>query len=302
MRPSTPDAFWDHVAETIGPMSDAQHVRHGCSCGLLIPVIGQDGTCEFFKGSHQIATADTFRRYGREFDRLRLIPLLVEEFDFPAPTIGDLYEDDQWRIVAYQGFATLPTARPWNGHHVTAAMSILQRMSQVPTGPATAHWPRLDQAEWALGDTWQALDEADVECEYRDDIDGLLMRLPEALRADQHVHGSAYQPHHFLLESTESVLVDWADAAIGPSWVDAVDILIGATADGQVSLTTHLMHPLFDGVPADHIDAWLASRLGFFVDRVRKPLGSAAPQLNQVFAWYAGATYSWLAKRRGWHT
>lgn len=301
MRPSIPDAFWEQMADITGPMADGAHLPHGCSCGLLMPVIGTDGSCEFFKGAHQIATADTFRRYGREFDRLRLIPLLVEECDFPAPTIGGLYEDDVWRIVAYQGFATLPTARPWTSQHVASALAILHRMSNSTQGPATAHWPRLDESPWALGDTWYALDDASIECDQRVEIDQLMEVLPAALAADQHVHGSAYQAHHFLLDTQpDGVLVDWADAAIGPSWVDAVDMLIGARADGRVNVTTALMHPLFDGVPDDHLDAWLASRLGFFVDRARRTLGSAALELNQIFAWYAGATYLWLAERRGW--
>lgn len=302
MRPPIPVGFWQEVEEMVGPMRDAAHLPHGCSCGLLVSVLGVAGECEFFKGAHQVATPDTFRRYGREFDRLRLIPLLVEEYDFPAPTVGGLYEDDEWRIVGYQGFATLPRERPWSGEHVTAALNVLLRASRAVPGAATASWPKLCEQPWAMGGPWTALDEANIAYDHRIEIDSILSHLPEALSREQHVHGSAYQSHHFLIESqSRGILVDWADAAIGPTWVDGIDVLIGGLADGQVNLTMALMHPLFDGVHDEYVDAWLASRLGFFVDRARRPLGSAHPALNQIFGWYAGATHAWLAQRRGWH-
>ncbi len=79
-----------------------------------------------------------------------------------------------------------------------------------------------------------------------------------------------------------------------------MSLLVSAYGDGLDADAVLADHPLTRDADPDHVDAWLAMLAGFMVE-AREPAGALVLALPAgARRWWAAATWSWLAARRGW--
>jgi thiamine kinase-like enzyme len=117
---------------------------------------------------------------------------------------------------------------------------------------------------------------------------------------DQFVHADARDDNFILADDGRTVLCDWNWPALGPRWIDAVDLLATAHAEGLDVDSSLRENPLTAGVPAEHVDVWLAALCGIMVEADARPVPTSSPYLGVHRRWWAAALWGWLSQRRGW--
>ena len=129
---------------------------------------------------------------------------------------------------------------------------------------------------------------------------GLARSLTELPDADHFVHADARDDNFILAADGRTLLCDWNWPALAPRWIDAVDLLVTAHGDGLPADALLASHPLTATAAADQVDAWLAGLCGFMLEADSRPVPASSPHLGVHRRWWAAATWSWLAQRRGW--
>jgi thiamine kinase-like enzyme len=130
----------------------------------------------------------------------------------------------------------------------------------------------------------------------------LARRYPELGDGDHFVHADARDDNFILTPDGRAFLCDWNWPALGPRWLDAVDLLVSAHGDGLDADTLLAENALTADTAADDVDAWLAALCGFMLEADSRPAPASSPYLVPHRRWWAAATWSWLADRRGWAT
>lgn len=120
--------------------------------------------------------------------------------------------------------------------------------------------------------------------------------------AGEHLQHLDCRADNVLLDGRgEAWVIDWPWAGIGARWTDGVSYLFdvrmrGERFDVEDALRTH---PLFDGVDAADIDAFLAAITGGYLFRSRLPAPPGMPTIREFQRQEALVGIDWLRERWG---
>ncbi len=262
----------------------------GCATALL----GANGRRMFLKAASKRAQRPFAEAYAAEAAQLRELPS-----GLPVPGLLWTHEDDLWVLLALEHVEHRNPVRPWSPDELDRCLDTLEVLAQSLTPPPVVLATYADE----LADEarcWEHVRRTVPAWPHLDEAEELAARVPTATAGNTLVHTDARDDNFLLAADGRTLLCDWNWPTRGAAWIDTVTLLIGPSGDGldvdrvlaERSLTRH--------VAADDIDALLALLAGFFLERRDAPVPNSSPYLRRHQAWFAQATWSWLARRRGW--
>lgn len=134
----------------------------------------------------------------------------------------------------------------------------------------------------------------------RRDLIGLAAHASAALYGDALVH-SDLRPDNLLIERDgRARIVDWNWVMRGPPWIDLAGLFPFFAWSG-VDIRPYAALPLFDGVPADDVDAFFAILIGYLIHgQDKQPPPGCTPALRAHQGFLAAACLDLLRVRRRW--
>lgn len=256
-----------------------------------------DGRRAFVKAVGSELNPDSPDLHRAEARALAMLPAGV-----PAPRLLATYDDGDWVALALEDVEGRRPTVPWTTVDVDAVASSLSRIAGT-----TAH----SQLR-PFADVVKALSAWDDVAVEPDGLDpGLTARLPEMLdhqararevtRGDALVHWDARSANILIRPDGEAVLVDWAWACRGATWLDtlllAVDFVVQGGPDPDDFLRSAAATR---DVPGAHLQSVVACMVGVWSDRARRP---APPGLPTIRAWQghcARGALRWLDEGTIW--
>jgi hypothetical protein len=278
------------------PVATAETQGSGFTPGFASRLTGENGTRMFVKAASKKAQQQFAASYAEEVRKLALLPA-----GLPVPRLLWSHEDDLWVVLGFECVEGRPPRRPWRPKELAACLDTLAAvaaaMNPVPAGfslkPMTEDLPGLVTG-WdhmrAHHPDWPHLEEAAALAATYDTFPG----------NDAFAHTDARDDNFLIAPGRPAMLCDWNWPALGPRWLDAVDLLVSAYGDGLDADAILAEHPLTRDADADHVDAWLAMLAGFMLENRSRPVPPSSPYLRVHSNWWAEATWAWLSARRGW--
>lgn len=292
-----PPAVRRVVEEHLGsPVVAAESQGSGFTPGFASRLTGEDGHRVFVKAANKKAQRPFAESYAEEVRKLGLLP-----DGLPVPALQWVHDDDLWIVLGFECVDGRPPRRPWKKAELMSCLDTLavvaDTMNPVPAGfelnPMTADLPGLVTG-WEHMRThhpdWPYLEDAAVLAGSYDDFPG----------NDAFAHTDARDDNFLITKDGPALLCDWNWPALGPVWMDTVDLLVSAYGDGLDADAILAEHPLTRDADPDHVDAWLAMLAGFMLENRDRPVPPTSPYLRVHSNWWAEASWAWLAARRGW--
>jgi hypothetical protein len=286
-----PDHVRGEVEAGMGsPVVDARTQHGGFSPGAAVRLRCADGTRAFVKACGSALNPDTPGLLRDEIAALDQLPGSV-----PHARLLAAYDDGDWVALTLEDIEGRHPALPWTGPDLVPTLAALERSGRTR---APGRLPTFADRALLLT-AWDEVsaDSVGVPDELVDRLPQLLdlqRTAREVIAGDRLVHWDA-RADNILLRDGEAVLLDWAWACRGAGWLDtlllAMDLRIQGGPDPDAVLATS---PVTRDVPPEHLAAVVASMLGFWVDRSRRP---APPGLPTIRAWQAhcgAAAWEWL--------
>lgn len=278
------------------PVCEAASQGAGFTPGFASCLTAEDGSSVFVKAASKQAQRPIAASYGEEARKLRLLPP-----DLPAPKLLWFDEDDRWVILGLEHIEGRIPARPWKLDELDRCLSALTVVAKSNHDPA----PELqllplheDLPKLLTG--WDHVAETRPDWPHLDQLRELAHSYAELPDAEHLVHADVRDDNLILADDGRTLVCDWNWPALGPAWLDVVDLLVTAHGDGHDADAMLAAHPLAAGAASDHVDAALASLCGYMVEADSRPVPSSSPFLGTHRRWWAAATWSWLSRRRGW--
>ncbi|MGW1340764.1 aminoglycoside phosphotransferase [Kribbella sp. NPDC002412] len=133
------------------------------------------------------------------------------------------------------------------------------------------------------------------------EVISLLELAPEAFAGETATH-SDLRPDNLLIDGDGACwTVDWNWLALGPRWMDWVGLLPVAQHHGIDTAAAIRSSPLTAGVPADHLDCFIAAVAAYMMKNADAPPPfGCTPALREHQRFYAWTFLDWLAVRREW--
>lgn len=279
------------------PVVEATSHLSGFTPGFASSLVAADGSCLFVKAASKIAQRQIAASYAEEARKLTLLPLER----LPAPQPAWHHEDDGWVVLAFECVEGRPPGRPWDDAELDACLRALTEISTVMDAPAPGlRLEPLHEDMPTLLTGWTRVAVVDPDWPHLTEAAELADSFENLPDAEHFVHADARDDNFLLTGEGRALLCDWNWPGLGPVWLDVATLLVSAHGDGLDADALLKTHPLTAGVPADHVDAWLAALCGFFVESDYRPAPPSSPHLGTHRRWWAAATWDWLAQRRGW--
>jgi hypothetical protein len=269
----------------------------GFTPGFASVLTGADGSTVFVKAASRKAQPQFAAAYAEEARTLAILP--VDRL--PVPRLLWTEEEESWFVLGFEAVAGRNPRRPWRAEELTRCLEALSVVDAVLEEPPEGLRLRPLQEDLpTLLTGWGSMRAARPDWPHLDEVEELAQSFGSLPDAGHVVHADARDDNFLLTDDGRTLLCDWNWPGTAPRWLDAVDLLVSARADGLDA--DHLLrsHPLtVDAVP-DHVDAWLAALCGYMVEADTRPVPATSPHLGTHRRWWAAATWSWLAARRGW--
>lgn len=288
---------WSHLPPTVrngiearigAPVVDVASQDGGFTPGFASVLTTADGARHFVKAAATVAQRPFAESYREEARKLRLLPDTT-----PAPRLLWDVEIDGWYVLATEYVDARSPHRPWTDADLAAALDLTQRVADLMT-PA----PPLDSAveEFAAWPSyWQRVDHPRAA-----ELGELTAGYAAVVAGDTVVHADVRDDNLLIRPDGTALLCDWNWPVAGTPWLDTVALLIGPRGDGHDVEALLRSHRLTAGVPADHVDVWLALLLGYFAHHANQPVPPSSPYVRRAQAWQRDVVDDWLAERRGW--
>ncbi|MGA9746172.1 MAG: hypothetical protein WBQ50_01825 [Nocardioides sp.] len=293
LPPMTRRVVEEHLGAKVA-RADSQ--GSGFTPGLASVLTGENGATLFLKAASKMAQRPFAEAYAEEARKHRLLPA-----GLPVPRLSWVHDDDLWILLGFDRVEGRPPTRPWQPTELTACLDSLavvaDRMNPVPRAfelkPITEDLPGLLTG-------YDYLREHHPDRPHLDDAAALAATYGTFPGNDAFAHTDARDDNFLITGDGRALLCDWNWPALGPVWLDAVSVLVSAYGDGLDADAVLAEHPLTRDAVPDHVDAWLAMLAGFMLQARERPVPSSSPYLRVHANWWAEATWSWLAARRGW--
>ncbi len=296
---------WTHLPREVrtrverrlgSPVVEARSQGAGFTPGFASRLLGADGSRLFVKAANKVAQRPIAASYAEEARKLRLLPASV-----PAPPLLWVDEDDLWVVLGFEDVAGHTPNRPWVAGELARCLDTLVEVdSSMRTIPAQLRLVPLHRDLPTLLTGWSTVRGFRPDWPHLDEVEALARSFAELPDADHFVHADARDDNFILADDGRTLVCDWNWPCLGPRWLDTVMLLVSVHGDGVDADPYLERHPLTAGVPADHVDAWLAALCGFMVEADERPVPPSSPFLGVHRRWWAAATWSWLAARRSW--
>jgi len=292
--PLLPPVLRSMIERRIGsPVVTADSAGAGYTPGFASVLTCRDGTRHFVKAASKKAQrpfADSYREEVRKVDALP--PGL------PVPRLLWSHEDDLWVVLELEYVEGTNPVRPWSPTDLDACLDSLEVLAEGLTPPPMLLQTFAEEFADCLP-AWDHVRRVSPDLPHLEDAAALASGFAEATTGQTLVHTDA-RDDNFLLADGRALLCDWNWPVVGAAWVDTVLLLISAHGDGLDADAILENRPLTRDVDPDSIDSVLALITGFFLERRDQPVPNSSPYLRVHQSWYAEATWSWLAARRGW--
>lgn len=290
-----PDVRASVEARLGSPVVRAESQGSGFTPGFASRLTGADGGTLFVKAASKQAQRAVAAAYVEEGRVQRLLP-----DELPAPRLLWTHVDDRWVVLGWESVPGAPPRRPWREGELAACLETLTRVHQLnPVVPPGLSLRPLHEELPTLLTGWDdaaSRHGSPLVAEARH-----LARSFEALADAGHlVHADARDDNFIVTADRGALLCDWNWPGLAPRWLDVATLLVTAHADGLDADSLLAAHPLAAGAHDDDVDAWLAALCGLMVESDTRPAPASSPHLATHRRWWAAATWSWLASRRGW--
>ena len=297
---------WEHlpplvrreVEQRLGsPVVDAVSQDSGFTPGFASRLECEDGTRLFLKAANRTAQKAFAAAYAQEARVLRSLPL----DDLPVPGLLWTEHDlEGWTLVALEDVEGRPPHRPWEPAELRACLDLLARVAEADIDPEPLDLAPLHTEMPTLLTGWDLVEEAGDRWPHLPELRELAHAYADLPDLDSFVHSDARDDNFIVGPDGTVLLCDWNWPALGPRWLDTVDLLVAAHGDGLPADDLLASNPVTADVPAEHVDVFLAALGGFMAEADLRPVPSFSPHLGTHRRWYAAACWSWLAERRGW--
>jgi hypothetical protein len=278
------------------PVRTARSMGSGFTPGFASALEGEDGSRIFVKAASKQAQRQIAASYAEE---ARKLPLLPESL--PAPRLLWAEEDDRWTVIATEYVEGEPPARPWRDDELDRCLAALSLVTEATRAvPDGLDLVPLHEDLPLLVTGWDVVAEVEPDWPHLAEVRELAAAYAELPDAEHLVHADVRDDNFILAADGRTVLCDWNWPALGPVWQDVVDLLVTAHGDGHDADALLAAHPTSAHAEPEHVDAWLAALCGYMVEADHRPVPSSSPFLGVHRRWWAAATWSWLAQRRGW--
>jgi hypothetical protein len=276
----------------------AESAGGGYSSGFASVLTGEDGSRIFVKAASKKAQAAAAAAYAEEARKLRSLPL-----GLPVPRLLWVHQDDLWVVLGLEYVDGRAATRPWRADQLGRCQDVLEALSSslTPPPPTVKLRPLGSPEEFGeMTDAWEQVRARTPDWPHLRDAAALAGRYERALRGETVVHTDARDDNFLLTKQGKALLCDWNWPALGPVWVDAVDLVASAYGDGLDADAVLAAHPLTRDADPEHVDAWLAMLCGFMLEARDRPVPPTSPYLRVHSRWWSEVTWAWLAQRRGW--
>ncbi|TCO51570.1 phosphotransferase family enzyme [Kribbella antiqua] len=328
---SLPLAIREAVAEALGAeVAEAgSPVSSGFTGGFAAPLQLADGRRVFMKASAD--TLHSYRAYQREAEVVPQLPAAIK-----VPTIiatAHAVDDGgsggsaapasssalsagggrRWFAVLSEWVPGRMPGRPWTREDFERVSRTCEQIAQVmepsPLGGLKSFLSDLNDTDAPLQTPARILaGEAPLPTGLQPWVPKILPELvalvelaPEAFAGDTATHGDL-RPDNLLIDGDGTCwTVDWNWLALGPRWMDWLGLLPVAQHHGIDTAAAIRTSPLAAGVPADHLDCYIAAVAAYMMRNADAPPPfGCTPALREHQRYYAWTFLEWLAVRRGW--
>jgi aminoglycoside phosphotransferase (APT) family kinase protein len=271
---------------------DVESKDSGFTPGFASVLTGANGNRLFVKAANRTAQQEFAAAYREEARKLQVLGDTV-----PSPRLLWV-EDDEWTVLGFEAIEGGTPVRPWQPHELDRALDLAEVIASATASPPAGLGLRpLWEDIPALLTGWAQVPE---DWPHRDEAAALAARCPEVPDSDRFLHSDLRDDNILLTRDGRALACDWNWPALGPAWLDLVLLLVSARGDGLPVDDLLSSRELVGDADPEDVDAWLAAFCGFMLASSSKPVPRASPYLRQHASWYAEATWSWLAQRRGW--
>jgi hypothetical protein len=273
---------------------DAESAGAGYTPGCASVLTGEDGRRMFLKAASKVAQKPFAQAYAEEALKLRALPT-----GLPVTRLLWTHQDDLWVLLAFEHVEHRNPARPWRPDELESCLDTLEVLAQTLTPPPMRLDPFAQDFADCL-DAWEHVRRVAPSWPHLDDALAMAGRFAAATAGNTLVHTDARDDNFLIRGHGRPLLCDWNFPTVGAAWIDSVCLLLGPAGDGLDVEEVVGRRALTRNVHAEDIDSLLALLAGFFLERRDAPVPNSSPFLRQHQSWYAEATWSWLAQRRGW--
>ena len=299
-----PDDVRERVAERLGgPVVDAVSQSNGFSPGSADRVSTAAGERAFVKTA--LRTPDhpgSYDLHRRELAVMEVMPPGVS-----VPVVLGSFVSDDWVALILEDVDGRHPGEALDGADVVAVLDALGTLPEL-RGADAADLPRAADELAVDASGWATIQDADAVGELPDWVVENFDRLRHAAEQiviaaeGDHLQHLDCRADNVLIDRAGTAwIIDWPWAGIGARWIDGLCYLLDARLRGEEIDADELLrtHPLFDGVPASHIDALLAALTGGFFAKARRPAVPSMPTLREFQRSEALAGMTWLQERWG---
>jgi aminoglycoside phosphotransferase (APT) family kinase protein len=282
------------IEERLGAkVTAAESAGAGFTPGFASTLTGANGRTIFVKAASKKAQQVFADSYREEIRKLRHLPQ-----GLPVPQLLWSHEDDLWVVLALEHVTGANPSRPWQPDHLAACLDTLEVLADALTPPPMRLTTFADDLTPEVA-CWDYVRQVEPDRPHLDDAAELAARVGDVTAGNTLVHTDV-RDDNFLVDGTRAVLCDWNWPVVGAPWIDTVMLLCSVAGDGIDADALLDERRLTRNVDPEHVDALLAVLAGYFLKHRDDPVPNSSPYIRQHQAWYADATWNWLAQRRGW--
>jgi hypothetical protein len=306
-----PATLRESLAVALGSEVEAgPSVSSGFTGGFAAPGRLADGRRVFIKASDD--TLHSYRAYQREAE---VVPQLPSAIRAPA-IVGSAHATDgdrRWFALVSEFVPGRMPGAPWTAEDFARVSKACEQIADVmvpsPLDGLQSFLKDLNESGAPLQTPARILaGELPLPTGLQPwvpkvlpELADLIQLAPEAFAGESATH-SDLRPDNMLIDAAGTCWTfDWNWLALGPRWMDWVGLLPVAQHQGIDTTAAIQSSPLTDGVPADHLDCFVAAVAAYMMTNADAPPPfGCTPALREHQRFYAWTFLEWLAVRRGW--
>lgn len=229
--------------------------------------------------------------------------------ELPAPRLRFAADVEAWTIAGFEAVQGEPVTLPMAPETVRLLLDTWADAADVLTPPTDALVDvgiRVKTARSLKSFTSVAAGEQEPfplppKLQGRiDELAALESAIDAALASDRVSH-TDLRVDNMILGRGRAWICDWSKPAYMAPWIDTVNLLLAAHADGHDADSLFRAHRTANGVTDDELDTVLAAIAGACLDGwADRPDNLISPAIDDLMRWTGLAAADWLARRRGW--
>ncbi len=292
------------VAARLGAeVTAATSVATGFSPGVAARLTLQDGRRVFAKAVARDWNRDTLALHRREAEITAALPPAT-----PAARLLLSVSRPGWTVLVLEHVPGRPPRLPWQPEELALVLAAVEGLSKLLTPSPVSAAPaselvgfadgfkRLRQRREAAGDPLDDIDPWAVRNLER--LELLEASWSGSVRGDTLCHFDLRQDN-ILIQGSRVTFVDWAQALVGPAWLDLACLLPSVAAQGgPAPWTIFDSHPLGRSVSEEVLAPVVAAMAGYFLLRQSLPPPAGMPTVRAFQRALGLPTLAWLRHLR----